>query len=217
VVLLIYSLVTILQMVLIGGQPATARAGFEMLQANRLIGLLRLDVLTLLVMPLYYPLFLALHLSLERLRPAAVTLASLLAFAGVTLVLATPSAFSFVTLSDKFALAASEAERSMLLAAGEAVLASDMWHGSGPLVGGILVQTAAVVFSAVMLRSGDFGRATSLVGLGMHSLDLAHVLIGLFVPAAGAALLFVAGPLYLVWFPLLARDLFRLGRGAQAA
>jgi hypothetical protein len=33
------------------------------------------------------------------------------------------------------------------------------------------------------------------------------------IPAAGVALMMAAGPLYRVWFPLLARDFFRLGKG----
>jgi hypothetical protein len=46
----------------------------------------------------------------------------------------------------------------------------------------------------------------------MHGFDLAHLLVGLFFPLGGIILMAIAGPLYLVWFPLLARDVFRLGR-----
>jgi hypothetical protein len=133
----------------------------------------------------------------------------------VTLVLATPSAFSFLTLSDKFAAATDEAQRTLLLAAGEAMLAFDLWHGSGALVGGLLMQTSTLILSAVMLRSADFGKVTAWVGVVMHGLDLLHIAAGFFFPAAGVALMIVAGPLYLVWFPLLARDFFRLAKDAK--
>jgi hypothetical protein len=63
-----------------------------------------------------------------------------------------------------------------------------------------------------MLRSNVFSKATAWVGVVTHGLDLLHILIAFFLPAAGAGLMFIAGPLYLVWFPLLARDFFRLGR-----
>jgi hypothetical protein len=43
-----------------------------------------------------------------------------------------------------------------------------------------------------------------------YGLDLAHSLVGFFLPAGGIILMAVAGPLYLVWFPLVGRDLFRL-------
>lgn len=44
-ILLLYSLVTMVILITIGGQPETAQEGFTMLQNNRLAGLLRLDVL----------------------------------------------------------------------------------------------------------------------------------------------------------------------------
>jgi len=44
-----------------------------------------------------------------------------------------------------------------------------------------------------------------------HGLDLLHLLVGFFIPT-GVILMAIAGPLYLVWFPLLARDFFRLVR-----
>jgi hypothetical protein len=210
--LLAYSLATLIQLMALGGQPESAQAGFALLAKDRLVGLLRLDVLTLLVMPLYYLLFLGLHAALRRIDPALALVAAALAFAGVTLFLATPSAFSFLTLSDRFAAAESEAQRTLLLAAGEAILAADLWHGSGALIGGLLLQTAALLASALMLRGALFGKLTAWLGVVTHGLDLLHLLAGLLLPTVGAAIMFVAGPLYLVWFPLVARDLSRLAR-----
>ncbi len=63
-----------------------------------------------------------------------------------------------------------------------------------------------------MLRSGAFGRVTAWSGIVTHSLDLAHFAVGLVLPAGGLVLMMVAGPLYLVWIPLVARDFFRLAR-----
>ncbi len=112
-ILLVYSLVTMVLLVVVGGQPETAQEGFAILQNNRLVGLLRLDVLTILVyMPLYYLLFLGLYAALKKTQPAAATLAFVLAFAGVTLFLATPSVFSWLALSDRFAAATSEAQKT---------------------------------------------------------------------------------------------------------
>lgn len=212
--LLAYSLTTLIVLIVIGGQPETAQAGFTLLAENRVLGLLRLDALTILVMPLYYLVFLGLYTALRGTDDALALLAAALAFTGVTLILATPSAFSFLTLSDRFAAAASEAQRTLLLAAGEAVLAADLWHGSGALMGGLLLQTAALLACVIMLRSRAFSRLTAWIGVVTHGLDLLHLLVGFFLPAGGVVLLMVAGPLYLVWFPLLARDFARLARGA---
>jgi hypothetical protein len=118
-------------------------------------------------------------------------------------------------LGDKYAAASTEMERSLFLAAGEAVMASDLWHGSGALMGGLLLQIGALIVSIVMLQSHDFSKLTAWTGVATHGLDLLRMLTGFFFPAGGIALMMVAGPLYLVWLPLLARDFFRLGRGAQ--
>lgn len=210
-VFLVYSLVTIIILLAVGGAPATAQEGFDMLAQNRLAGLLRLDVLTILLLPLDYLLMLGLYTALKPANQAMALLALLLGAAGVTLVLATPSAFAFLTLSDRFAVAAQE-QRTLLLAAGEAVLAADLWHGSGALMGGVLLQTGLLLLSLLMLRSPLFRPVTAWVGVATHGLDLLHALVILWWPAGGAALMFVAGPLYLLWYPLLARDFFRLAR-----
>jgi len=210
--LIAYSLVTMLLLLMVGGQPESARQNFEMLAENRLAGIMRLDLLTVLVMPLYYLLFLAFFAALKKNHLAIVSVASLLGCAGVTLFLATPSVFSWLILADKFAAASDEAQKTMLLAAGEAILASDMWHGTGALMGGLLIQFGMLVVSLLMLQTDAFGKFTALVGVGTHGLDFLHILVGFFLPGLGAALLFIAGPLYLIWLPLLARDFFRLAK-----
>jgi len=212
IIYLVYSLVTMVLMFTIGGQPASAQEAFAMLAENRLVGLLRLDMLTIFIVPLYYLIFLGTYAALKKTNGAVVLLATALTFVGVTLFLATPSVFAWLTLSDKFAAATSEAQKTLLLAAGEAILASDMWHSSSALIGGILLQTGALLVSLIMLRSQSFSKPTAWVGIVTHGLDLAHVLIIPLVPAVGVAIMFVAGPLYLVWFPFLARDFFRLCR-----
>lgn len=214
IILILYSLVTMIILFAIGGQPESAQEAFAMLQENRLVGLLRLDVLMILIMPLYYVLFLGFYTALCKSNLVYSAIAVLLAFAGLTLVLATPSVFSWLALSDKFAAATSEAQKTQLLAAGEAILASDMWHSSSAIVGGLLLQAGALLISIVMLKSDSFSKLTAWIGVITHGLDFLHVLIGIFYPLGGVVLMMVAGPLYLLWFPLLARDFFRLGREA---
>ncbi len=216
VVLIIYSLVTMVIFVALGFPPTSAAEVFEMLGENKLDGLLRLDLLTVLVyMPLFYLLFLGLFAALKKSRQVLVTIAVLLGFVGVTLFLATPSVFSWLALYDKFAASTSDSQKTLLLAAGEAILASDMWHGTGATIGGILIQVATTLISITMLSSRAFGKSTAYVGIVTHGLDLAHLLIGFFLPAVSVILLQIAGTLYLVWFPLLARDFFRLSRSSS--
>ena len=75
----------------------------------------------------------------------------------------------------------------MLLAAGEALLAADMWHSTGAFMGAILLQSGALLVSVAMLRTRVFGRPTAWVGILTHGLDLVHVVLGPFAPGAAVA------------------------------
>jgi hypothetical protein len=209
-ILVAYSLITMLIMVFIGAPPETIDECFSMLNENRIHGLLRLDVLTVFIMPLYYVLFFSIYLALKKKDYGIVAISTLLAFVGLTLFLATPSVFSYLSLSDKYALAITEVQKNQLLAAGEAILASDMWHGTGARLGGLLIQTGATLISFIMLRGNVFNRLTAYTGIVTHGLDLAHIVIGFFLPSVGVVLMAVAGPLYLLWFPLVGLRLFKL-------
>ena len=210
--LIVYCLGTMVQLAVLGGPPTSATEAFRLLQASRALGLIRLDMPTVLALPLYYVVFLGLFAALREEEPAHTALGTALAFVGVTLVLATPTGLSMLPLSDRYAAATSDEVRGQLLAAGEAILATDIWHGTGAFVGSILLQSGAVLISVVMLRTRTFTRTTAWAGILTHGLDLVHVVLGPFAPAAAAVCMAVAGPLYLIWFPLVGRRLLQLGR-----
>lgn len=52
----------------------------------------------------------------------------------------------------------------------------------------------------------------AFTGIATHGLDLAHFLIGFFAPALGKILMFIAGPLYLIWFPMVGVRHYKLRR-----
>ena len=214
-VLVVYSLATMAQLLVLGGPPATAAEVFSLLQHRRIVGFLRLDLPTVIVLPLYYLLFLGLFAALRQTDRARAILATSLAFVGVTLVLATPTALSLIPLSEKYAAATTAATRNELLAAGEAILATDMWHGTGAIMGGILGQSGAVLICVVMLRSAVFGKTTAYLGIVMHGLDLAHIVFGLLLPVVGIVLMAVAGPLYPIWLFLVGRRFFQLASASS--
>ena len=209
-ILLGYVLATMVVVFTLGGQPETVQESFNLLHQNRLTGLLRLDVLTTLAMPLYYLLLLSLYAALKDSHELFAKISLVLGCAGVTLFLSAPSFLSWLMLSDKFAAATSDAQRNLFLAAGEALLATDMWHSSTSFVGGLLLQTATLLISIAMLGGKAFSRWTAWIGIITHGLDLAHIPLLLFIPTVGVMLMIVSGTLYLVWFPLLALDFFRL-------
>jgi hypothetical protein len=210
--LIIYSLLTLFITAVLGPPPQTAEGIFNMLSGSRFFGLLRLDILTVFMMPLYYVLFYCIYAALRENSREAVFLPTLLVFAGLTMFLAAPSAFSYLDLSDKYQMAADSVQKARFVSAGEAIIASDLWHGTGAKIGGILIQAGAVAVSAIMLKSKVFNKPVAYVGIAVHGLDLLHIVIGLFAASAGSVLMAAAGTLYLVWFPLLGFRFYSLDK-----
>jgi len=217
VILMVYSLATILVVALIGGPPQSVQECFNMLKENRINGLLRLDILTMFVMPFYYVLFYALYISLKSNNYSLGTLSALFIFAGVTIFLSAPSVFSYLRLSDGYWQSTSDVARSQFQAAAESVLASDIWNGTGARISGLLIQTGAVVFSVLMLRSSSFTKLTAYTGILTHGLDLLHIIVAFFMPSIANGIMGVAGVFYLLWFPLITISLFRLAKSTNHA
>jgi hypothetical protein len=153
--------------VALGLRPANVQEYYALYQSDRLALLLRDDFTSLLLVALYLFTIPALYIALRRIDAAATALASLFVLVAVVTCFATNSGFSMLYLSQQYAAA----PRRELLAAGEAVLAADMWHSSGAYLAGILMQGGGMFLSLVMLRSRDFAKATAYSGLLGNGLD----------------------------------------------
>ena len=138
--------------------------------------------------------------------PALATLFTIMAVTGT---FAAKSTFSPHHLGSQF-VTASQVQRSQLIAAAEAVIASDMWNSSAAYMGGILLQGAGAMISIIMLRSKDFSKVTAYAGLLGNGSDLIQRILHPFAPSISAPIQMLMGIFYFVWFPMLARDFFRL-------
>jgi hypothetical protein len=196
----------------LGPKPASIEAYFTLQQADHLGSLLRGDLLFLFLIGAYLGTFPALYVALRRVSPVAALFASLFTLVAVTLCFAAESTLALQHLGGLYAAATTEAQRARLLAAGEAIVAADMWHGSAAYLSGMLLQGGGVLISLAMLRSRDFSKVTAIAGLLGNAIDLVQHVLHPFAPAFSATLQMVMGPFYLVWFPLLARDFWRLAR-----
>ncbi len=209
-------LVAILTMIVVqavlGPKPASTEEYFTIQQGSPLVAMLRGDFLLLFLMAAYLGTFPALFIALRRLNPVAVFFATLFTFIAVILFFSSESTFSLLYLGSRYAAATSEAIRSQIVAAGEAVIASDSWNSSAGYMAVILLQGGGVMISLIMLRSRDFSKVTALAGLLGNALDLIQHILHPFTPSLSAMIQMLMGPFYFVWFPMLARDLFRLQR-----
>lgn len=204
-------------------QPDAVIDWYALLQTNRLLGLAYLNIFDLVNYALVGLMFLALYVVLSRANKGYMAIAASLGFLGIAVYFASNTAFSLQSLSDQYAVATSEAQSALLLAAGQAMLALNRFSSSGahPGSGGylslLLIAIAGLMFSVIMLRNNVFSRATAYVGIVANALDLAYCTAFALAPAAVGELLAVlfipaAGFLFMIWHILVGWRLFQLGR-----
>jgi hypothetical protein len=179
---------------------------FTVIQNNRLAGLLSLDFLYLAGNFTAIPIFLTLYITLRRASESFSALALALGFVGLISLIPARPIFEMLSLSDQYAAATTETQRSELLAAGMATLA--LFHGTAFNVHYILGSASLLISSAIMLRSHTFNKATAYVGLVTNVLVFAY-----YVPTIGVYLSLLSVVGYLIWWLLIARRLLQLGSG----
>jgi hypothetical protein len=153
---------------------------------------------------------LALYVALRRAGASVMALATTLGLLGIALFIASNPAFEMLSLSDRYAAATTDAERSTFLAAGQALLAA--WQGTSFQAAYLLGSAAGIAIGIVMLHSGGFGKPTAFAAILANAVGL-----GLYVPAVGVYIAVFSVLFLEVWYVLVARRLFQLGRGWQPA
>ncbi len=196
----------------LGPKPTSAAAYFAIYQESPLEMVLRGDFLLLILIGLYLGTFPPLYIALRKLSPVYVALATLFTIITVTLAFAGEATFSLLYLAEQYTVSTSKAIQAQFLAAGEAVIASGMWHSTASYMSGILLQGSGVMISIIMLRSPDFHKVTAYSGLLGNGLDLIQHVIHPFAPEISAILMQVMGLGYFIWFPMLAWDFLRLAK-----
>lgn len=199
-----------------GGKPDTVEEYLTLLYHDPLAGILKGDIFNLMIVASYLGLFPGVYLALRQVNPIGAAFSILLTFIAVILCFASNSDFSMLHLSKQYAIATSEVQKSQLLAAGEAIIAADMWNSSGAYVSGLFLQGAGVLVSVIMLRNKDFSKVTAVAGLLGNAFDLVQHIMHPFLPAISETVLRIAGPFYLIWFPMLVRDFLRLYKAGLA-
>lgn len=192
-----------------GLRPETAIEAFEAFEKGSVYGLMKDELLIIIMLSLYFVSFSALFFVLKNHRFTTVFLAVLFTFAAVLLTLATHSGFSLMHLSHLYKEAIDENVKNQILAAGEAVLASNMWNGTSSYFSGFLLQGGGVMISLAMMGSGRFKMITIISGIMGNGLDLIQHAIHHWIPGPAEILLRIAGPFYLMWYVMLAIDLFK--------
>ena len=196
-------------------QPNTISGWFILFQANPIIGLLDFWGLDVPMYAMFVIVFLALYAALKNVDKSRMAIACALALLGIAIFFSTNNPFSMLSLSRQFAAATTDANRSALLAAGEALLANTNQRAIGGFnMGLLLVSVAGLIVSSVMRRATSFRRLTAYVGILAFGFSLADYLRQAFTSSVIITLLliFPGALLIVVWFSLVGRRLLQLGR-----
>lgn len=196
-------------------QPTTAIGHFTLIESNKFIGLIDFYLLEFIAYILFIPMFFAIYVALKRFNESYMALAIILAIVGITIFLATNNPFSMLSLSNQYMTATTEAQKSMLLAAGQAMLVNTNQRAVGGFnTGFLLISIAGLLYSVVMLHSDIFSKKIAYAGIFAFAISLVDYFRVIFLPSEVILILVIAvlsGILLLIWLILVGRRLMQLG------
>ena len=193
----------------------TAIDMFKLFQGNWLVGLRYLGFMNIISWTVSIPLFFALYAAHRRVFKPYAALALILYLVGVAVYISNNAAIPIFVLSVKYAAATTDAQRTLLAAAGEAILARGEDFTPGSFYGLFVTGIIGIVFSFIMLRGRIFSKATAYTGILGFLLLSIYIIWATFVAVLyDVAMIFgvVGGILSTAWYILVARRLFQLSK-----
>jgi len=189
---------------------------FAIYQHNWFRGIYALGILNIFYMAAMLPVYFALFGAHFDKHAMAAGLTIFIFLTATSMYISNNAAIPLLTLSSKYSLAATDLQRTVLIAAGEAVLSHGEDFTAGAFIPFFLSGLAAISISIIMLRGGIFGKVNAWIGLvGFTFLSL-FTIIATFIPALYSFAFYflgsIGGLLALSWFALVARRFFQLGR-----
>jgi hypothetical protein len=195
--------------------PETMVEWFELFQRSRLVGILDFWGLEVPMYMAFVLVFLALYFALRGTSPGWMAVAMCFILVGSAIFLATNNPFTMLSLSRQYTAATTEVQRTVLLAAGEAVLAGTGQRAVGGFnVGLFLVSLAGLITGMAMLNSERFSRLMALLGVAAFALSLADYVRQMFTESVLIALLIILPNVVLlvVWFGMVARRQWQMAK-----
>ncbi len=174
---------------------------FNLLQKDRLGGLISLDLLMLLIIPINILPLLVLYYSLKQVNQFYALLALVISLVGVVLLIPTRPLIELVNLSDQYTAAANEAVKNRYLASGDLLLGQ--FSGTAWVFQTVLFMVSGIINAFLMLSCSIFRRITALTNMFISVIGL-----GFFLPKVGLGLLFLNTIGAIFFYYLAATDFF---------
>lgn len=186
----------------------TAVDWFTLFYNNWFLGLRHLGLLNLVGAALLCPTILAVYCALRGENKGYALFATVIFFLGTAVYFANNRGFVMLSLSREYAAAATDNQRALLAAAGQAILAEGRNRAGLPLI-----EFACFAISAVMLRGRAFGQATAFAGmLGNLLLMIVEIILTFkaTLTPEGMGVAAVGGLSIMTWYFLMGRKLLQL-------
>ena len=201
----------------IGAGAVTVDGWFALFQQNWFIGLRNLGLINIFLTTCGLLISVAIYGAHRKVEPGLATLATALSLIGGGVFFATNRAFAMLALSNQYAAATTDAQRAILLAAGQAMLAVGQSHTAGTFLAFCLSEIGSILVGVVMLRGGVFGKFTAWAGILGFAILLLYDIGSSFFPALYVVAMYFAVPgglLSMAWYILTARRLLQLAKPA---
>lgn len=211
---LVLVVIPLVQLVVFSIAPQPLEGGaaewFTLFQQNAILGLLSFESLLVIYSLLSVVLSLALF---AALRPEARSLSALFLvsslFGAIAFVLARP-AFEMLYLSHQYSASLTEAQKTVFLAAGEAMVAA--FHGTAFWVSYILGSITSFLVGAAILRAGIFNKGSAYLRILSGIFDF-----GIFIPGIGLYISIFSVLFLMAFHILVGQKLLRLPSKAQTS
>lgn len=156
----------------------TALDWFNFFAENWLFGLLGFEILMVVYVLLSSLLALSLFFALRKVNQSFMAIFLGLSFIGAVSFIAARPVFEMLSLSNQYTAATSDAQRTVLLAAGEGMIAA--FQGTSFHISYILGSVSGLLVAFVMLKSTIFSKKTAYLRISSSIFDF-----GLYVPTIG--------------------------------
>lgn len=148
--------------------PTTVEAWFAQFAANPLVGLFHADLFIMVDNILIAIIYLAFYHSLKETNKGLLEVAVVLGLVGIAAYISSNKTFELLSLSGKYAAAATEGERLVLLGAGQAMLSG--WQGTAFDAYYVLNGITLLIVASLMRKGGPYGKTTAAFGLAAGAL-----------------------------------------------
>ncbi len=189
--------------------PDSVTGWFELYRGSWLLGLVHQDLLYVINDVLVAVMYLGFYVMLRKRNGSLMLIAILLGYLGIAAYLGSNKSFEMLQLSRLYFDAGTEAQRTIALAAGQAMLSG--WQGTAFDIYYILNGIALILIAYVMLKSDIFTKFTAVIGLVSGVLMM--------IPSTAGMIGLVFSLLSLIpWYVfsiLAARQFFRFGRQSK--